>query len=223
MISFVLALALVPPDAPWPGRFEYKSNQSATYDVTLSYVGETEKEGSEEVWTWTVTEVNEIGQAKFSLTRKLVALSVEGTRYPASGEDPTVNTEWRSPRGDVRERTKTGPDPATDGRLLRWLDVHWPGGPVVPGEVWEWGWEADFLPAIRLGGVVGGSEQGLLLRTSFWETTQPQAEGTVSRAWLRDEPPSEFPARIDLKVEGAVRPGDEERMPMSLTGTWVRR
>jgi len=211
------------PQEPWPSRFVYAAGENAVYDVRMSYVSGEESEVSEEIWTYRLLEVNEVGQARIELKRNLAALVVDGTRHPIEAGEPTVTTEWRSPRGEVRNRRTTGPAPEEEERLLRWLDVRWPGGAVEPGDPWGWKVEAGDLPAIEFVGQVMNSASGRQLQTGFDEAARPLAHGTVTRHWPADEAPSVFPRRMELKVDGAILPGDEERLPQTLSAVWIRR
>lgn len=222
MIIAFLAATLLPQE-PWPGRFVFVAGEGAVYDVRMSYQSGDENEVTEEVWTYTIREVNEVGQARIELKRNLTALIVDGTRYPVETGEPTITTEWRSPRGEVKNRRTTGPAAEEEQRLLRWLDVRWPGGAVQPDDPWGWQVEAGELPAIECVGQVMNSASGRQLQTGFDEAARPVAHGTVTRHWPADEAPNVFPQRIELKVEGAVLPGDEERQPQTLSAVWIRR
>ncbi|MCH7904962.1 MAG: hypothetical protein IH944_10405 [Armatimonadetes bacterium] len=224
MIATVIALAAIQHTL----RIEFVVGATHKYEQRLRYVSEDATEMLEFVTdlTYEVAEIDPTGMAKIRVGRLLTETIVDGESFPQ--KDPkAVNwtEERRSPRGDVYDRTLTGSDGLLRARIERLSDIQFDAESIEIGGTWTFEWPDDDpngLPgavwSYRLESVIEGvaeifvgySELGVLPPITARGLVKVDAE----TGWI---------ISYELDAKHLIVPGDDERMPMILRMTLIRK
>jgi hypothetical protein len=221
-VTLALALALLQD----PLRYDCGEKINFVFEMrqTFKTVDEGEETTNIETWTFTFAEALAGGAAKLNVERALNGMIVDGQHYQIRAK-PHRGTEYRSPRGDVRNRQPTSQiDPTFELRLLRIGDIEYPPIAVAKGTEWrreskatdeglpaaEWTYRATEIKDGRLSGTFTFTEVGV---------QRPlQAEGKFV-ASTRDG----WPIELSLSAVNAYQIGDEEKLPCTYSFSLKRR
>ncbi len=226
MTAFLVAALLIAPNATL--RYHFVKGQERVYELTETFVNPLHDETTRNVdeFRFRVEEVNESGAAKIVVSRKALKCQMEEVDVPVDPNlKPTVTSEWRSPRGDVRKREAYYLEPRANARILRLFDLLYPGPAVATGDVWTTSWPAEEglkLPRAdwryRLSALTAETA-----RFEFACTEKGADQPISSKGFAEIDLKSGWPRRIELKAANVELPGDEEHAPTVYTAVLLAK
>lgn len=211
-------------------RFQYPADMSISYDVRQSWAttdGEEETVYTER-WTYTVKEQLAGGAARIVLSRTAVEMEIDGTKIPISNDNGSATSEFieeRSPRGDVKRKTRAPIDPTMTLRLDRIADLFYPAAAQSIGVTWSRSQSREDsagLPPAKWTWVVDSISDGKAVGRFSLEESETGSPIRATGKFVASQRDG-WPIELSFKADNTHQPGDEERLPSVYEFSMKRR